>query len=65
MNFLRNLFGKKEKIIEPMHGSPAIQTQHEQDATRERMESEMAEQKSERDEAASARASEESSEVSH
>jgi hypothetical protein len=51
MNFLKRLFGKKERApIEPMHGSPVTQTQAEQDATRQRMESEMAKQKEARDE---------------
>ena len=65
MNFLRKLFGKnKEPQVEPMQGGPVAQTQVEQDATRQRMESEMAGQKAERDEAAEARASEEASEES-
>ena len=55
MNFLKRLLGKKEKPpIEPMHGGPVMQTQAEQDATRQRMESEMAEQKEARDENAKA-----------
>jgi hypothetical protein len=50
MNFFKKLFGKKEKPpIEPMHGGPATQSQAEQDATRQRMESEMAGQKERRE----------------
>jgi len=41
--FFRRLFGRKEKpVAEPMHGSPALQTDAEQQATRERMLAEMA-----------------------
>lgn len=51
MNFFKNLFGKKEKAeIEPMHGGPVLQTQAEQDSTRQRMESEMADQREARTE---------------
>jgi hypothetical protein len=51
MNFLKQLLGKKEKpVVEPMHGSPVTQSQAEQDETRQRMESEMAEQKDARNE---------------
>ena len=44
MTFFKRLFGHKEEKpkIEPMHGSGELQTQAEQDATRGRMESEMA-----------------------
>lgn len=42
MMFFRRLFGRKEKpASEPVHGLPSLQTQAEQDATRERMEAEM------------------------
>lgn len=51
MNFLKQLFGKKEKpVVEPMHGSPVTQSQEEQDETRQRMETEMAEQRDARNE---------------
>jgi hypothetical protein len=51
MNFFKQLFGKKEKpAVEPMHGSPAVQSQAEQDETRQRMETEMAEQRDARNE---------------
>ena len=51
VNFFKNLFGKKEKAtIEPMRGGAVMQTQAERDATRERMESEMAGQRTIRDE---------------
>ena len=53
MNFFKKIFGKNTKQeIEPMHGSPVAQTQGEQDATRERIETEMAGQKAQREEAA-------------
>jgi len=43
MTFLKRLFGRKEQPApEPMHGSPALQTEAEQQATRERMLVEMA-----------------------
>ena len=43
MTFFKRLFGRKEKPApEPMHGSPALQTEAEQQATRERMLAEMA-----------------------
>lgn len=61
MGFLRNLFGKKERApIEEMHGAPVMQTQAEQDRTREKMESEMAEQKEKREESAAPESSEKS-----
>jgi hypothetical protein len=42
MMFFKRLFGRKEKAAsEPVHGLPSLQTQAEQDATRERMEAEM------------------------
>jgi hypothetical protein len=66
MSFLKNLFGKKEKAaVEPMRGGPVIQTQAEQDATRGRMESEMAGQRTKRDEAAHAPASDETPGAAH
>ena len=49
MDFFKNVFGTKEKrVIEPIHGRPVTQTQAEQDETRKRMETEMAEQKDQR-----------------
>jgi hypothetical protein len=49
MSFFKNIFGIKEKrVIEPMHGQPLGQTSAEQDATRKRMETEMAEQRERR-----------------
>lgn len=52
MSFLKGLFGKKKKeTIEPMRGGAVIQSQAEQDVTRERMESEMAGQRTKRDDA--------------
>jgi len=40
--FFKRLFGRKEKPApEPMHGSAALQTEAEQQATRERMLAEM------------------------
>jgi hypothetical protein len=64
VNFFKKIFGKNTKQeIEPMHGSPVAQTQGEQDATRERMETEMAGQKAQREEA-NAPAPEEPSEKS-
>ena len=43
MTFFKRLFGGKQKPApEPMHGSPALQTEAEQQATRERMLAEMA-----------------------
>jgi hypothetical protein len=49
MSFFKNIFGTREKrAIESMHGRPLAQTQFEQDATRKRMETEMAEQKERR-----------------
>jgi hypothetical protein len=43
MTFFKRLFGRRDRPApEPMHGSPAAQTQAEQKATRERMEAEMA-----------------------
>jgi hypothetical protein len=65
MNFLKNLFGKKDKAtIEPMRGGAVMQTQAEQDATRERMESEMAGQRTIRDEASKEQAAEKPSQDS-
>jgi len=41
--FFKRLFGRKEKPApEAMHGLPTAQTQAEQQATRQRMEAEMA-----------------------
>jgi hypothetical protein len=52
MSLLGQLFGRKNKTpIEPMHGGPMLQTQAEKDVTRERMESEMAQQKAARGQA--------------
>ncbi len=48
MAFLRRLFRRKRALIEPMHGSASIQTEAEQDVTRERMESEMASERERR-----------------
>ena len=43
MEFFKRLFGKQDKPkYESMHGTGELQTQAEQDATRIRMESEMA-----------------------
>ena len=54
MAFLMRLFRRKEKApIEPMHGLGALQTEVEQDATRNRMESEMASQREHRRESPS------------
>jgi hypothetical protein len=40
--FFKRLFGRKEKAApEPMHGLPVLQTEEEQQATRERMLAEM------------------------
>jgi hypothetical protein len=51
MNFFKQLFGKKDKpVVEPMHGGPVTQSQAEQDETRQRMESEMSEQRDARNE---------------
>ena len=42
MTFFKRLFGRKEKPeTEPMHGSPLLQTEAEQQATREHMLAEM------------------------
>jgi hypothetical protein len=42
MMFLKRLFGRKEKAEpEPMHGSPMLQSEAEQEATREHMLAEM------------------------
>ena len=42
MTFFKRLFGRKEKPApEPMHGSPVLQTEEEQQATRDRMLAEM------------------------
>jgi hypothetical protein len=50
MSFFKHLLGKKEKAsVEPIHGGPILQTQAEQDVTRHRMESEMAEQRAARE----------------
>ena len=52
MNFFKKIFGKSTKQeIEPMHGSPVAQTQEEQDVTRQRMETEMAGQRAQREDA--------------
>ena len=49
MDFFKNIFGMNQKrVVEPIHGRPVTQTQDEQDATRKRMETEMAEQKEQR-----------------
>jgi hypothetical protein len=49
MSFFKNIFGTKEKrVVEPVHGRPLGQTPDEQDATRKRMETEMAEQREQR-----------------
>jgi hypothetical protein len=50
VNFFKKIFGKSTKQeIEPMHGSPVAQTQEEQDVTRQRMETEMAGQRAQRE----------------
>ena len=54
MDFLKKLLKRGERQIESMHGSPVIQTEAEQNKTRQTMESEMAEQRDRRDEAARA-----------
>jgi hypothetical protein len=60
MAFLTRLFRRKQKApIEPMHGSGTLQTEAEQDATRKRMESEMASQREHRGESASPESPEE------
>jgi hypothetical protein len=42
MTFFKRLFGRKERPEpEPMHGSPLLQTEEEQQATRDRMLAEM------------------------
>ena len=49
MSFFKNIFGMKEtRVVEPLHGQPLGQTPAEQDATRKRMEAEMAEQREQR-----------------
>jgi hypothetical protein len=49
MSFFKNIFGtKEERVVEPIHGRPVTQTPAEQDATRKRMETELAEQRERR-----------------
>jgi hypothetical protein len=52
VNFFKKIFDKSsQQEIESLHGSPVAQTQEEQDETRQRMESEMAVQRAQREEA--------------
>jgi len=49
MSIFENIFGTRKKhVVEPLHGQPLAQTRAEKDATRERMETEMAEQRERR-----------------
>jgi DNA repair exonuclease SbcCD ATPase subunit len=50
MTFLKRLFQRQKKITEPMHGIGHVQTEAEQDITRQRMEADMASQRERRDE---------------
>jgi hypothetical protein len=48
MAFLKRLFRRQKKVIEPMHGMGHSQSEAEQDITRERMEADMAAQRERR-----------------
>jgi hypothetical protein len=50
MAFLKRLFRRQKKAIEPMHGMGQVQSEAEQDLTRERMEADMAAQRERRTE---------------
>jgi hypothetical protein len=48
MAFLKRLFHREKRTIEPMRGAATRQTEAEQDATRKRMEAEMTSQRDRR-----------------
>jgi hypothetical protein len=48
MSFLKRLFGREKRTIEPMRGVATGQTEAEQDVTRKRMEAEMTSQRDRR-----------------